>query len=82
VTSEQIDKEDVAVRAVEAYLDIAMARYETGLGPIPECHHRTEYLIIQSAKLGNPAGQRDGGGGQLIQALGGGWDVKELPSLR
>jgi outer membrane protein TolC len=51
VTSEQIDKEDVAVRAAEAYLDIAMARYETGLGPIPECHHPQNILLSNQQSL-------------------------------
>jgi outer membrane protein TolC len=80
ITSQQIAKQEEAVRAAQRYLDIALARYQTGLDP---------YLNVISAQtilLGDQQTEvtlrvtEMAGAVQLIQALGGGWSVTQLPS--
>lgn len=80
VTSDQIDRENNAVEQALNYVKIATARYETGLDP---------YLNVMTAELtllGNQQTQitlrinEMTAAVELIQALGGGWNVNELPS--
>jgi NodT family efflux transporter outer membrane factor (OMF) lipoprotein len=80
VTSGQIVRQDEAIKAAQKYLDIAMSRYETGLDP---------YLDVITAQTTLLSGQQTEvtlrvnemlAAVQLIQALGGGWDVTQLPT--
>jgi NodT family efflux transporter outer membrane factor (OMF) lipoprotein len=80
VLSEQIAKEEEAIKAGQRYLDIAMSRYQTGLDP---------YLNVISAQLTLLNDQQTQvtsrvsemtAAVQLIQALGGGWDLTQLPT--
>lgn len=80
VTSDQINRENVALEQALNYVKIATARYETGLDP---------YLNVMTAQLtllGNQQTQitlrvnEMMAAVELIQALGGGWNVSELPS--
>jgi NodT family efflux transporter outer membrane factor (OMF) lipoprotein len=79
VASEQINREGVAIEAAQRYVNLATARYETGLDP---------YLNVMSAQLTLLSNQLTQttlrvnemtAAVQLIQALGGGWNVSELP---
>jgi NodT family efflux transporter outer membrane factor (OMF) lipoprotein len=80
VLSQQIVKQEAAVGAALRYVDIAMARYQTGLGS------NLDVITAQVALLGaqqSLATLRIGEmtvAVQLVQALGGGWDVRRLPS--
>jgi outer membrane protein TolC len=80
VLSQQIVKQEAAVGAALRYVDIAMARYQTGLGS------NLDVITAQVALLGaqqSLATLRIGKmtvAVQLVQALGGGWDVRRLPS--
>jgi len=80
VASDQINREDQAVEAAQRYLKIATARYETGLDP---------YLDVMTAQLTLLSNQQNQvtlrvsemtAAVELIQALGGGWNVAELPA--
>jgi len=80
VTSDQIKRQDEAVAAAQQYLDIATSRWKTGLDP---------YLDVMSAQdtlLGDEQTQvtlhtnEMTAAVELIQALGGGWDVGQLPA--
>jgi NodT family efflux transporter outer membrane factor (OMF) lipoprotein len=77
VTSQQIVKENAAVRAAQRYHDVETARYETGLDP---------YLNVIAAQTALLADQQTlialhvsnmTAAIQLIQALGGGWSVQQ-----
>jgi len=79
VTSDQINREDQAVEAAQKYLNIATARYQTGLDP---------YLNVMTAQLTLLSNQQTQvtlrvnemtAAVELVQALGGGWNVSELP---
>jgi NodT family efflux transporter outer membrane factor (OMF) lipoprotein len=79
VTSDQINREDAAIEAAQRYLNIATARYETGLDP---------YLNVMTAQLTLLSNQQTQvtlrvnemtAAVELVQALGGGWNATELP---
>jgi len=80
VLSQQIAREDAAVQAAQRYVDIATARYQTGLDPY------LNVLIAQDILLGDQQAQvtlrmsEMTAAVQLIEALGGGWDVAQLPT--
>jgi NodT family efflux transporter outer membrane factor (OMF) lipoprotein len=81
VTSQQIERQKAAVAAAQRFLDIATARYQTGIDP---------YLNVMTAQTNLLADQQTQvtlqvnemvAAVQLVQALGGGWDVSQLQSL-
>ncbi len=79
ITSGQIIRQDAAVVAAQRYLNIATARYETGVDP---------YLNVMTAETTLLSDQQTDvtlrvnelvAAVQLVQAFGGGWDVTQLP---
>ena len=80
ITSQQIAKQEEAVRAAQRYLDIAMARYQTGLDPY------LNVITAQTILLGDQQTEvtlrvsEMAAAVQLIQALGGGWNLTALPT--
>jgi NodT family efflux transporter outer membrane factor (OMF) lipoprotein len=81
VTSDQIIRAEAAVKASENLLEIATARYQTGLDP---------YLNVMAAQLTLLTNQQlvvtlrvneMTSAVQLVQSLGGGWDVNQLPAI-
>jgi NodT family efflux transporter outer membrane factor (OMF) lipoprotein len=80
VLSQQIVKQDEAIQAAQRYLDIATARYETGLDPyLNVITAQTTLLSDQQTEVTLRVSEMTAAV-QLVQALGGGWDVKQLPS--
>ena len=80
VTSQQIDREEAAVKASQTYVNLENSRYETGLDP---------YLDVLAAQLTLLSNQQTEvtsrvsemtAAVELVQALGGGWNVAELPA--
>jgi NodT family efflux transporter outer membrane factor (OMF) lipoprotein len=80
VVSDQINREDAAIEAAQRYLNIATARYQTGLDP---------YLDVMTAQLTLLSNQQTQvtlrvsemtAAVELVQALGGGWKANELPA--
>jgi NodT family efflux transporter outer membrane factor (OMF) lipoprotein len=80
ITSDQILHEKTAVAAAQHYLDLATARYETGLDPyLNVITAQTTLLADQQSQVSLEV-QEMTAAVQLIQALGGGWDTTQLPS--
>ena len=80
VTSDQIVREQTAMKAAQNYVEIAKSRYETGLDP---------YLNVMTAELTLLSNEQIQvtlqvnemmAAVELVQALGGGWNATELPS--
>ncbi len=78
ITSDQLIRQDAAVVAAQRYLNIATARYETGVDP---------YLNVMTAETTLLSDQQTEvtlrvnelvAAVQLVQAFGGGWDVGQL----
>ncbi len=79
VLSQQIARQDAAVRAAQQYLDIALARYQTGIDPyLDVMSAQTALLADQQAEISERV-QELTAAVELIQALGGGWNVTQLP---
>jgi formate hydrogenlyase transcriptional activator len=70
------------VQAAQRYLDIATARYQTGLDPYLDVITAQTYLLSDQQTEVTLRVSEMTAAVQLIQALGGGWDVTQLPSLQ
>jgi NodT family efflux transporter outer membrane factor (OMF) lipoprotein len=80
VLSQQIAKQDSAIQAAQRYLDIAMARYQTGLDPyLDVITAQTTLLSDQQTQVSLRVSEMTAAV-QLIQSLGGGWDSTQLPT--
>jgi NodT family efflux transporter outer membrane factor (OMF) lipoprotein len=82
ILSTQTQQQDAAVNAARRYLAIATDRYKLGLDPY------LDVITAQTTLLGNQQTavslrmQQLTDSVQLIEALGGGWDATQLPSVR
>ncbi len=80
VTSAQIVQEDQAVASAQRYLQIANSRYETGLDPyLDVISAQTNLLSDQQTQVTLRVNEMTAAV-ELVQALGGGWNVSQLPS--
>jgi NodT family efflux transporter outer membrane factor (OMF) lipoprotein len=80
VLSEQIDRQNAAVKAAQKYLDIATSRYQTGLDPYLNVLVAEDTLLGDQQTLVTLRVSEMTAAVQLIQALGGGWDAAQLPT--
>jgi|HubBroStandDraft_6_1064221.scaffolds.fasta_scaffold15367_5 NodT family efflux transporter outer membrane factor (OMF) lipoprotein len=82
VTSQQIAKQAAAVQAAQLYVEIATARYQTGLDPYLDVLTAQNTLLSGQQTLVTLRVSEMTAAVQLIQALGGGWDVTQLPTTK
>jgi NodT family efflux transporter outer membrane factor (OMF) lipoprotein len=80
VLSLQIVRQNEAIQAAQRYLDIATARYQTGLDPYLDVIIAQNSLLSDQQTLVTLHVSEMTAAVQLIQALGGGWDVTQLPA--
>jgi NodT family efflux transporter outer membrane factor (OMF) lipoprotein len=80
ITSQQIAKQDAAVQAAQRYVDIATARYQSGLDPYLDVITAQTILLGDQQTVVTLRVSEMTAAVQLIQALGGGWDVTQLPT--
>ncbi len=82
VANDQDIREQAAVGAAQRYLDIAQTRYRTGLDPyLNVITAQTTLLTNQQTQVTLRVSEMTAAV-QLIQALGGGWNVNQLPPAR
>jgi NodT family efflux transporter outer membrane factor (OMF) lipoprotein len=80
ILSKEIEQQQQAVNSAQKYLKLEESRYETGIDPY------VDVLIAQTTVLGDMQTlnglqvQQMTSAVALIQALGGGWDVSQLPN--
>jgi NodT family efflux transporter outer membrane factor (OMF) lipoprotein len=80
VLSQQIERQRAAVAAAQRFLDIATSRYQTGIDPyLNVITAETTLLTDQQTEVTLRVSEMTAAV-QLIQALGGGWDIGQLPS--
>jgi NodT family efflux transporter outer membrane factor (OMF) lipoprotein len=80
VTSAQIVQQDQAVNSAQRYLDIANSRYQTGLDPyLDVISAQTNLLSDQQTQVTLHVNEMTAAV-ELVQALGGGWNVRQLPA--
>ncbi|HXX70477.1 MAG TPA: efflux transporter outer membrane subunit [Polyangiaceae bacterium] len=79
VLSQEIARQDLAVKAAQRYLDIAMAAYLTGLDPYLDVITAQTTLLGDEQTLVTLRVNEITAAVELVQALGGGWDEAQLP---
>lgn len=80
ILATQVDQQASAVRASRQYLDIAVARYQTGVDTYLNVLTAQDSLLNNQLSQLNLRTNQMTSSVQLIAALGGGWDVSQLPS--
>jgi NodT family efflux transporter outer membrane factor (OMF) lipoprotein len=80
--SEAIEQQEAAVRAAQRSLQEATIRYTKGLDPYLNVINAQTVLLSDQETVLNFRVQRMVASVQLIKALGGGWDIAQLPSPR
>ncbi len=80
IGSEQLARQQTAVRAAQRYLSIATARYQTGLDPYLDVMTAQTTLLADQQMEVTLRVSEMAAAVELIQALGGGWSTERLPS--
>jgi NodT family efflux transporter outer membrane factor (OMF) lipoprotein len=80
VLSQQIKTEDAAVASAQRYLDLANARYQTGLDPNLDVITAQTTLLSDQQSAVTLRVNEITAAVQLVQALGGGWNQTQIPS--
>ena len=77
---QEIKQEQAAVEAAQQAYDLEKARYETGIDPYLNLLTTQTALLNTQQTLTNLNVQQMTGAVLLVEALGGGWDVSQLPT--
>jgi NodT family efflux transporter outer membrane factor (OMF) lipoprotein len=80
ILSQEIEQQDAAVMSAERSLRLATARYRAGIDPYLNVITAQTTLLTNQQAAVNLRAQRMTTSVQLIEALGGGWDISLLPS--
>ncbi len=80
IVSQQIMQQTAAVEAARRFLAYALARYQTGIDPYLNVITAQTTLLSDELTLVTLRVTEMTAAVQLVQALGGGWDVSQLPS--
>ena len=80
ILSKQIQQQQLAVGTAERYLELAQARYETGVDQYLNVLVAQTTLLNDQQQLASLHTQAMTASVQLIEALGGGWDRSQLPT--
>jgi NodT family efflux transporter outer membrane factor (OMF) lipoprotein len=80
ILSKQIQQQQLAERTAERYLELAQARYETGVDQYLNVLVAQTTLLNDQEQLASLRTQAMTASVQLIEALGGGWDRSQLPT--
>jgi NodT family efflux transporter outer membrane factor (OMF) lipoprotein len=76
----EIQQQEEAEKSAEKFLELAMARYQTGVDQYLNVLVAQNTLLSDQQQLANLRTQVMTSSVQLIEALGGGWDRSQLPS--
>ncbi len=76
----QIEQQQETVASAQRYFDVATARYTTGLDPYLNVFTAQSTLLANQQTVIILRVQQMTSSVQLIEALGGGWNVDQLPS--
>jgi NodT family efflux transporter outer membrane factor (OMF) lipoprotein len=82
ILAQEIKQQDTAVASAERLLAIATDRYKLGLDPYLDVLTAQTGLLNARQTAATLRMQQLTSGVQLIEALGGGWDVSQLPSSK
>jgi NodT family efflux transporter outer membrane factor (OMF) lipoprotein len=80
ILSQQMVQQQAAAQSAQRFLDLEMARYETGVDPYIDVVTAQNTLLADQEALATLHTEEMTGSVQLIEALGGGWDTSQLPT--
>lgn len=80
VYSQQILRQQEAVKSSQEFLDLEMQRYQSGVDPYVDVLTAQNTLLSNQVTLNSLQVSEMASAVQLVQALGGGWDRSHLPS--
>jgi NodT family efflux transporter outer membrane factor (OMF) lipoprotein len=80
ITSREIHQQEEAVQSAQKYLELALARYETGVDQYLTVLVAQTTLLTDQQQLATLRTSYMTYSVQLVEALGGGWDVSQLPT--
>ncbi len=80
IYSEEIQREQEAVKSAEEYLNLEMGRYETGVDPYLYVITAQTTILSDQETLATLQIEQMVAAVDLIEALGGGWDRSQLPT--
>ena len=80
ILSKQIQQQELAVQSAQQFLTLSQARYETGVDTYLNVLIAQTTLLTDQQLLATLHTQEMTASVQLIEALGGGWDLSQLPT--
>ena len=80
IYSQQILRQQQAVKDAQDYLNIETSRYNTGVDPYVDVMIAENTLLSNQQTLNSLQVEEMTSSVQLVQALGGGWDRSQLPT--
>jgi NodT family efflux transporter outer membrane factor (OMF) lipoprotein len=80
--TEEIEQEQETVASAQRFVDVASVRYKTGLDPYLNVFTAQAILLANQQTVITLRVQQMTSSVQLIESLGGGWDVTQLPTER
>jgi NodT family efflux transporter outer membrane factor (OMF) lipoprotein len=78
--TQEIQQEQETVASAQRFVDVASARYKTGLDPYLNVFTAQAILLANQQTVITLRVQQMTSSVQLIESLGGGWDVSRLPT--
>jgi len=78
--TQEIQQEQETVASAQRFVDVASARYKTGLDPYLNVFTAQAILLANQQTVITLRVQQMTGSVQLIESLGGGWSVSQLPA--
>jgi len=82
ILSQEIRQQDTAVNSAQRNLQLAQQRYQAGIDPYLNVITAQTTLLTNQQAAVNLRRDQMTSSVQLIEALGGGWDAAQLPSLK
>jgi outer membrane protein TolC len=82
ILSTEVDQQDVAIRASQKNLDLAVERYRLGINSYLNVITAQESLLSNQQTAVSIHMQEMTASVQLVMALGGGWSTNDLPTPR
>jgi NodT family efflux transporter outer membrane factor (OMF) lipoprotein len=79
IVSQEIERQQEAVKSAQQFLDLALGRYQTGIDPYLNVLTAQTTLLADQQTLVTLQIQQMVSAVNLVEALGGGWDRSQLP---
>jgi outer membrane protein TolC len=80
--TKEIEQEQETVASAQRFVDVASVRYKTGLDPYLNVFTAQAILLANQQTVITLRVQQMTSSVQLVESLGGGWDVNQLPTER